>query len=152
MEFVGFTISPSNNFAARTARFISEFYDIEFCDGIETRTSTAVAAIFRVCFVAACSETHVNQKKNTISLVAVLPFSPFSLFFCGTKSARKFKRAAIPTLSVWIIVNYFHCPVSRLANKLLCGLGKTKLLPWNSHEKKFNSLIIPFINHGIFAQ
>lgn len=71
--------------------FIAEFYDTEFCDDIETSTSTAVAAIFRVCFVVASSETYVNQKKkrvkkkNTIFLVAVSPF----LFFIAGKLCEK---------------------------------------------------------------
>jgi hypothetical protein len=50
----------------REPRFISEFRDTEFRDSIETRTSTAVAAIFPVCFVACSLQrayTRPNKKK-----------------------------------------------------------------------------------------
>lgn len=91
----------------RGLRFISEFYDTEFCDDIETRTSTAVAAIFRVCFVAASSETYVNQKKKSEKEKYDFPCTRFFffIFYCGTKSARKFNSAGDLT-AVSHVVNF----------------------------------------------
>jgi len=91
----------------RGLRFISEFYDTEFCDDIETRTSTAVAAIFRVCFVAASSETYVNQKKKNEKEKYDFPCTRFffSIFYSGTKSARKFNSAGDLT-AVSHVVNF----------------------------------------------
>lgn len=89
---------------------ISEFYDTEFCDDIETRTSTAVAAIFRVCFVTASSETYVNQKRKSekekydFPLLAV---SSFPFFYCGPKSARKYNGTRGLT-AVSPIINFNH--------------------------------------------
>lgn len=90
--------------------FISEFYDTEFCDDIETRTSTAVAAIFRVCFVAASSETYVNQKKKNEKEKYDFPCSRFffSIFYCETKSARKFNTGTGNLTAVSRIVNFNH--------------------------------------------